>query len=114
VIGNVLSMRIIRQDLLIDGDFEGRMFGSGVSFLLVDTDVVGFGPRLHQHPYTETFIIRSGRARFTVGDEELDGEAGQIIVVPALTPHKFANLGPDRFQSTNIHASDTYITEWLE
>jgi mannose-6-phosphate isomerase-like protein (cupin superfamily) len=107
-------MRIIQQDLLIDGDFEGRMFGSGVSFLLVDTDEVGFGPRLHQHPYTETLIIRSGRATFTVGDEEFVGEAGQIIVVPPRTPHKFTNLGPDRFQSTNIHASDTYITEWLE
>jgi mannose-6-phosphate isomerase-like protein (cupin superfamily) len=106
-------MRIIQQELLIDGDFEGRAFGSGVSFLLVNTDEIGYGPRLHQHPYTETFIIRSGRAMFTIGDEQLIGEAGQILVVPPFTPHRFENIGPDRFESTNIHASDTYITEWL-
>ncbi len=47
-------MKVLQQDLLIDGDFEGIQHGSGVSFLLVDTDEVGYGPRLHRHPYTET------------------------------------------------------------
>jgi mannose-6-phosphate isomerase-like protein (cupin superfamily) len=107
-------VKVLQQDLLIDGDFEGVQHGSGVSFLLVDTDVVGYGPRLHRHPYTETFIIRSGRARFVVGDQELVAVGGQILVVPPNTPHRFENLGPDRFVSTNIHASERYITEWLE
>jgi mannose-6-phosphate isomerase-like protein (cupin superfamily) len=108
-------MKVLQQDLLIDGDFEGVQHGSGVSFLLVDTDEVGYGPRLHRHPYTETFIIRSGRAKFVVGDQEVIGAGGQIIVVPANTPHKFTVLeSAERFVSTNIHASDRYITEWLE
>ena len=111
--GIVQGMRIVRQDLLIDGDFEGVQFGSGVSFLLVDTDVIGYGTALHQHPYSETIVIRAGRARFVVGTEEFVGEAGQIIVVPPLTPHLFENIGPDRLQSTNIHASERYITTWL-
>ncbi len=38
-------MKVLQQDLLIDGDFEGIQHGSGVSFLLVDTDEVGYGPR---------------------------------------------------------------------
>ncbi len=107
-------VKVLRQDLLIDGDFEGIQHGSGVSFLLVDTAEDGYGPRLHQHPYTETFIIRSGRAKFVVGDQELIGEGGQIIVVSPQTPHKFTVIGPERFVSTNIHASERYITEWLE
>lgn len=95
-------------------DFQGQEYGAGVSFFVESIDKEGAGPRLHQHPYPETFVIRRGRATFTVGTEEIVGSAGQIIVVPANTPHKFKTLGPDRFESVNIHASEVFITEWLE
>lgn len=95
-------------------NFQGRAYGAGISVIQESTDQVGVGPRLHQHPYPETFIIRAGQALFTVGSEELVGSAGQILMVPANTPHKFQTLGPDRFESVNIHTSDEFITEWLE
>lgn len=95
-------------------NIEGKPYDAGVSIILESTDTVGSGPRLHKHPYPETFVIRSGRALFTVGAEELVGSAGQILVVPADTPHKFAVLGPERFESVNIHANDEFVTEWLE
>ncbi|MFE0025293.1 cupin domain-containing protein [Amycolatopsis sp. NPDC059021] len=95
-------------------EFEGRAHGSPVSFIMVSTDVDGAGPRLHRHPYTETFLIRSGQALFTVDDRTLIGRGGQIIVVPPDTPHKFAKTGPGRLEMTDIHASDVFITEWLE
>lgn len=95
-------------------NFQGSAYAAGISVIQTSTDRVGAGPRLHQHPYPETFIIRRGQALFTVGSEELVGSAGQILVVPANTPHKFQTLGPDRFESINIHASDEFITEWLE
>jgi mannose-6-phosphate isomerase-like protein (cupin superfamily) len=104
-------MQVIDQALLLDGDFEGRTFGSEVSFIIAKTDKAGYGPALHRHPYTETFVIRSGEAKFTVGDEELVAVGGQILVVPALVPHMFRTLGP--FESIHIHASDHFITEWL-
>ena len=94
-------------------EFEGRPLGAGVSFIIVSTDQPGVGPDLHRHPYPETFVIRAGRARFTVGGEELTGVGGQIIVVPAGTAHAFAALGPGRLEMVDIHASDTFITEWL-
>jgi mannose-6-phosphate isomerase-like protein (cupin superfamily) len=53
-------------------------------------------------------------ARFTVGDEERDGQAGEVLVVPEQTPHKFAVLGPGVYEAVHIHESDHYITEWLE
>lgn len=37
----------------------------------------GGGPRLHRHPYSETFIIKAGRAVFTVGDETVEASAGR-------------------------------------
>lgn len=95
-------------------EFEGKAYGAEVSVIVVSTDVEGAGPALHRHPYPETFVIRAGRARFTVGDEQLIGVTGQIIVVPAQTPHKFAALGPERLEMVDVHASDTFITEWLE
>lgn len=93
---------------------EGKPYGARISIILESTDRPGSGPRLHKHPYPETFIIRRGRAIFTVGSEEIEGGAGQILVVPADTPHKFRTLGPERFESVNIHANDEFITEWLE
>ena len=44
----------------------------------------------------------------------LMGVAGQVLVVPKLTPHKFEVVGPERYIATHIHASETFITEWLE
>ena len=95
-------------------EFEGRRFGAGVSFILVNSDEPGVGPELHQHPYSETFLIHSGNALFTVRGEQFVGTGGQIIVVPALTPHKFEVTGPDRLAMTDIHANDTFVTVWLE
>jgi mannose-6-phosphate isomerase-like protein (cupin superfamily) len=95
-------------------EFEGREVGSGVSIIFVSTDRPGAGPYLHEHPYSETFVIHRGRAQFTVGERELVGSAGQVLVVPAYTPHKFSVLAGGVFESTNIHASDTFVTTWLE
>jgi len=93
---------------------EGGSIGSEVSLILSYNANDGSGPRLHRHPYTETFVIRHGRALFTVGDERLEAVGGQVLVVPALTPHKFVVIGPEAMISTHIHASPTFITEWLE
>ncbi len=110
---------ITHRDALgaVGDDFEFQGFAHGgarVSFISVDTTKVGYGPRLHRHPYEEVFIIQEGRARYTVGEVTLEAEAGQVIVVPPNTPHKFANLGPGRLRQVDIHVSERFITEWLE
>jgi len=87
--------------------------GAGISIILESTMQAGVGPRLHQHPYAETFIIRRGSATFTVGSETVEGHAGQILVVPANTPHKFAT-GPGGYEAVHIHANPEFVTEWLE
>ncbi len=94
-------------------DYERLPGGANVSVILESTRQSGVGPRLHQHPYAETFLIRRGSATFTVGSERLDAHAGQVLVVPAYTPHKFAT-GPDGYEAVHIHANSEFITEWLE
>ncbi|HEX6799181.1 MAG TPA: cupin domain-containing protein [Ktedonobacterales bacterium] len=95
-------------------DFQGYLHGAThVSFLWVDMPP-GDGPRLHKHPYEEVFIILEGRSTFTVGATTLEAEAGQIVIAPPNTPHKFINTGSGPLRQIDIHTSDRFITEWLE
>jgi mannose-6-phosphate isomerase-like protein (cupin superfamily) len=93
--------------------FEGEPHGSGVSFFLVNNEP-GAGPRLHKHPYAETWIVHSGRARFTADGDELEAGPGDIVVVGAESPHKFENVGSGRLDIVCIHASPRMIQEDLE
>ena len=93
--------------------FEGEPHGSGVSFFLVNNEP-GTGPDLHKHPYSETWIVRSGKARITADGEDIEAGPGDIMVVSSETPHKFKNIGADRLDIICIHASPRMIQEWLE
>ena len=96
------------------GEIEGAAYGMPYSIIFFGKDAIGSGPRLHTHPYLETFIVRTGRALFTLGDKEIEATAGQVLVAPAGTPHKFKNLGPGLLETIDIHASDHFETTWLE
>ena len=93
--------------------FEGEPYGSGVSFFLVHS-APGSGPDLHRHPYSETWIVRSGRARFTADGQELDAGPGDIVVVGAETPHKFKNVGDGRLDIVCIPAASRMVQEELD
>ena len=103
-----------RDDELWRGRFEGKDIGTNVTVLFFTTDEIGDGPRLHVHPYDEVFIVRTGRAQFTIGDDKIEAEAGQILLGPANVPHKFANLGPGRLETTDIHLNDQFIQTNLD
>lgn len=95
-------------------EFEGYLHGdTEVSFILVEMQP-GEGVRLHKHPYQEIFIIQEGTATYTVGRTTLEARAGQIIIGPADTPHKFVNTGEGKLKQVDIHLSKQFITEWLE
>ena len=93
--------------------FEGEPYGSGVSFFLVNNEP-GAGPDLHKHPYSETWIVRAGKARITADGQDIEAGPGDIVVVSAETPHKFKNIGTDRLDIICIHASPHIIQAWLE
>ena len=93
--------------------FDGCEHGSGVSFFLVDNEP-GQGPGLHVHPYTETWVVRSGEAEFIVGTDCVRAGAGAILVGPAGVPHKFVNVGTGRLEILCIHAHDRVVQDWVE
>jgi quercetin dioxygenase-like cupin family protein len=86
--------------------FEGRDIGASVSCFLVAAIPPGGGPVLHRHPYEETFIVQKGEVTFTAGGQTVEARAGQIVVVPANTPHKFVNAGDGPLAMVTIHPSD--------
>ncbi|MEM7042847.1 MAG: cupin domain-containing protein [Pseudomonadota bacterium] len=96
------------------GRVEGKNIGTDVTILFFSSDEIGAGPRLHVHTYDEVFVIRQGRARFIIGDQTFEAEAGDILFGPANIPHKFENLGPGRLETTDIHLSDHFAQTDLE
>jgi mannose-6-phosphate isomerase-like protein (cupin superfamily) len=108
---------LTRDELPRDGnvsEFQGYLHEeTNVSFIWVDMPP-GDSVRLHKHPYAEIFVIQEGHVTFTVGSETLAAQAGQVVIVPAETPHKFVNSGDGPLRQIDIHQSPQFITDWLE
>ncbi len=96
------------------GKLESEKLGTNLTILFDVQDGVGVGPTLHVHDYDEIFIIRKGRALFTIGDQEVEARAGDILMGPAQVPHKYHSLGPDRLETTNIHLSTACVLTRLD
>jgi mannose-6-phosphate isomerase-like protein (cupin superfamily) len=106
-------MPIIHADALNTGLLTGADHGVSISVIL-DRSEPGHGPRLHRHPYDETWVVEQGDITFQLGDERLKAGPRDIVIAPPGVPHKFTNDGPGRCSLVCIHASPTTITEWLE
>ena len=111
------SVPVISQQELpfsnIAREFVGQDHGGvGITFLLVDAPP-GRGPSLHRHPYEEVLIVQEGKATFELDGEELEVRAGEIVVVPPGTPHRFVNTGDGALRQVDIHVSPHFDTEWL-
>jgi quercetin dioxygenase-like cupin family protein len=94
-------------------EFEGKDFGAGLTMILVNVET-GHGPNLHRHPYEEIFVVHAGTGSFFVDESDVKGRAGDIVIAPAGTAHRFVNSGKDRLQLTAIHHNANFVTEWLE
>lgn len=106
-------MTIINASSLETGNVKGAEHGATIS-LILDHSEPGAGPRLHRHPYDETWIVHDGHLTFQLGDERFNAGPGDIVIAPPGIPHKFTNNGPGRSSLLCIHANPTMITEWLE
>lgn len=110
-------MNFIERDGLpfvgMSHEFVGLEHGIGTSIFFV-TAPPGSSVRLHRHDYDEIIIVQEGRARCVVGEEERDATGGDIVVIPAGTPHGFRNVGDTPLRQIDIHASPQFVTEWLE
>jgi quercetin dioxygenase-like cupin family protein len=95
--------------------YRFRGLDHGATFCVLVSDMApGAGPRLHRHPYEEVFVVHEGRARFAAGEDAIEAVAGQVVVVPAGTPHRFVNVGDGPLRVTSVHPHPSGDVEWLE
>jgi mannose-6-phosphate isomerase-like protein (cupin superfamily) len=105
---------VVERDQLPEAELQGYLFGGAkVCLIFIDLEPGG-GPRLHRHPYEEIFIILAGQATFTIDSHTVQARAGQVLIAKAGAAHKFVNSGEGRLRQIDVHASDRFITEWLE
>jgi quercetin dioxygenase-like cupin family protein len=106
-------MPVINASALETGNLRGADHGATISVIL-DHSEPGQGPRLHRHPYDETWVVQEGSLTFQLGDHRQQVGPGDIVIAPPGVPHKFTNDGPGRSTLVCVHASPTFSTEWLE
>jgi mannose-6-phosphate isomerase-like protein (cupin superfamily) len=107
---------INREELPFVGmshEFVGEEHGASLSFFLVNAPP-GRGPALHRHAYDEIIVVQEGRATCFADDEQREVKPGDIIVIPAGTPHRFVNSGDTPLRQIDIHANPQLISEWLD
>ena len=63
----------------------------------------GEGTPLHLHPYPEVFFVERNTALFTAGEEELTVTAGNFVVVPAETPHRYVGASDEAVRVVSVH-----------
>jgi mannose-6-phosphate isomerase-like protein (cupin superfamily) len=107
------QMPLIAASSLPSGNLKGADYGATIS-LILDHSEPGHGPRLHEHPYDETWVVIDGHLTFQAGEERLQAGPGDILIVPPNMPHKFTNTGSEPAKLVCIHASPSFVTEWLE
>src|SRR5213082_583400 len=94
-------------------DLVGATHDAPISDYIVNAEP-GKGPPLHTHPYVDVIFMLEGRATVRVDDEQREAKAGEIVVVPANTPHRFVNSGNELLRQIDIHASPKFIQTNLE
>ena len=73
----------------------------------------GKGAALHFHPYPEAFVVLAGTAVFTVGDDKVTVDGGNVVVVPAETPHGFESAAEEPLRIVSVHPSPHVQQTWL-
>ena len=112
-------MDVINRERLpfagISHEFVGKEHGVQNSILFV-TAAPNQKVSLHRHSYDEIIIVQEGRALCIVGSEEREREvhAGDIVSIPAGTPHAFRNIGDTLLRQIDVHANPEIVTQWLE
>ena len=93
--------------------FEGGpRAGVGISMFIVRTRP-GISVELHTHPYPETFLLLEGRGRWTAGEQVVELQPCQMLVVPPETPHGFRNVGPEPLLLVTVHESEAVEQTFL-
>ena len=104
--GEVVLRGPTQMRILEDGRTTQHRLGVGEITIAPHTD----GPPQHRHAqHDEGFYVVAGTARFTVGEETYDADAGTFVMIPPGAPHTFANPGEEPAVLLNTFTPDLYV-----
>jgi mannose-6-phosphate isomerase-like protein (cupin superfamily) len=104
--GEVVLRGPTQMRILEDGRTTQHRLGVGEITIAPHTD----GPLQHRHAqHDEGFYVVAGTARFTVGEETYDADAGTFVMIPPGVPHTFANPGEEPAVLLNTFTPDLYV-----
>lgn len=104
--GEVVLRGPTQMRILEDGRTTQHRLGVGEITIAPHTD----GPPQHRHAqHDEGFYVVAGTARFTVGEETYDADAGTFVMIPPGAPHTFANPGAEPAVLLNTFTPDLYV-----
>ncbi len=86
-------------------------------FTGVQTCQPGYATPLHWHPYVECLFVLEGTMEAWLEGQEATPTRlgpGEMIALPACTPHVFRNGGDTVLRLLGIHASPTRIVNRIE
>jgi mannose-6-phosphate isomerase-like protein (cupin superfamily) len=96
-----------------------KLIGDGVQpiFTGVQTCAPGYQTALHWHPYVEyLFVLEGVLEAWVEGQQDHPNRlgVGDMIALPAHTPHVFRNPGPARLRLLGIHHSPERVVNRIE
>jgi gentisate 1,2-dioxygenase len=90
-------------------EFIGETQGAPFSAYVVRASLVRVRLCTGIPTYVEVAFIIEGCAAITLGEEQREVNAGDIIVIPAHTPHRFINAGDTLLHQIDIHGSPRFM-----
>ncbi len=82
--------------LRVAGEHVTRMLSledtNGAYELFVVDGLEDLGPPVHAHPWDEVFVVLAGELEIQAGDTRRIAVPGDVVSVPAGTPHAFRTL----------------------
>ena len=94
--------------------FQGLEHGGADVSFFVNRTPPGAGVSAHRHAYHEAFVLLEGRMEVTLGDETVQAEGGEMILVPPGTWHGFTTAGSEPLLMVSIHPVAETVTEWRD
>jgi mannose-6-phosphate isomerase-like protein (cupin superfamily) len=112
-----VDVRVVNRDELPLSNIARELVGAdhgglGACVLFVDAPP-GRGPSPHTHPYEEVLIVLEGEVTVVAGEREIVARDGDVVLIPADTPHAFTNTGDGPLRQIDIHLSASFDTTWL-
>ena len=107
-----LHMGTVEGDTAVEAHFAFPLFwatgNASTAVLCVELEPGKSGPR-HVDMPEEILLVERGEVEIEVGEERAVFGPGGLVLVPAMVPHAFRNVGEERARIVGFFSSNTVL-----